>query len=159
MYNFERSAIVPEMSKLEENFESFLSNYFDASYDQKETKKLRDIIREIKRYFKDGSVGGWSSLYCKVTWNDQTLENDADFEIFDILLKIDIQNGADQSKIVNSLCNYGAFETVKVGNSYFLTKLVWTGFGNLFLFSERFTLFLFLWYSLKRLSFYFAIIF
>ena len=125
MYNFERSAIVPEMSKLEENFESFLSNYFDASYDQKETKKLRDIIREIKRYFKDGSVGGWSSLYCKVTWNDQTLENDADFEIFDILFKIDIQNGADSSKIVQSLCFNGAFEAVKVKQaiSFFIRSL------------------------------------
>ena len=121
--------------------------------------KWEAVILEIETFFKDDKVGGWSSLYCKATWNESTLENDADFEIFDILLKIDIQNGADQSKIVNSLCNYGAFETVKVGNSYFLTKLVWTGFGNLFLFSERFTLFLFLWYSLKRLFFYFAIIF
>ena len=65
-------------------------------------------------YFEDGQVGGWSSFYCSETWNDSSLENDADFEIFDLLLKIDIQNGADTSKIVLFLCGYGAFEAVKV---------------------------------------------
>ena len=67
--------------------------------------------------FQNGTVGGWSSLYCKVTWNDETLENDADLKIFDLLLKIDIKNGADTSNIVDSLCFYGAFEAVKVRNS------------------------------------------
>ena len=51
------------------------------------------------------------------TWNDRTLENEADFEIFDLLLKIDIKNEADSSKIVESLCFYGAFEAVKVRNN------------------------------------------
>ena len=53
-------------------------------------------------------------MYCKKTWNDSTLENDADLEIFDLLLKIDIQNGVDSYKIVRNLCFYGAFEAVKV---------------------------------------------
>ena len=65
-------------------------------------------------YFEDGNVGGYSSWYCSKTWNDETLENEADLEIFDLLLKIDIKNGADTSKIVLWLCNYGAFEAVKV---------------------------------------------
>ena len=91
-----------EISKLEENFESFLSNYFGASYYGEVSEKWGDIIREIRMYFEDGHVGGWSSFYCKATWNDSTLENEADLEIFDLLSKIDIQNGADASKIVDT---------------------------------------------------------
>ena len=102
------------MSKLEEKLESFLSNYFGDSYDEKVSGEWRDIIREIEIYFEDGWVGGWSSLFCQITWNYWTLENEADLEIFDLLLKIDIQNGADTSKIVWSLCINGAFEAVKV---------------------------------------------
>ena len=104
---------------MKEKFESFLSNYFGASYDEKVSEKWEAVIDEIEMYFKDGNVGGWSSYYCLKTWNDETLENDADFEIFDLLLKIDIKNGADPSKIVHSLCFDGAFEAVKVRKIYF----------------------------------------
>ena len=100
---------------MEEKFESFLSNYFGACYDKKVSEKWGDIIREIEYYFEDGYVGGWSSFYCKMAWNDSTLENDADLKIFDLLFKIDIKNGADTSKIVDNLCRNGAFEAVKVG--------------------------------------------
>ena len=114
MYNFQRSDTVAEISKLKERFESFLSNYFGASYDQEVSEKWEAVLYEIETYFKDGYAGGWSSYYCKKTWNDSTLENEADLEIFDLLFKIDIKNGADTSKIVHSLCFYGAFEAVKV---------------------------------------------
>ena len=101
-----------EISKLEENFESFLSNYFGACYDEEVSEKWKIVIWEIELYFKKGAFGGWSSYYCFKTWNDPTLENEADLEIFDLLFKIDIQNGADASKIVRSLCHFGAFEAV-----------------------------------------------
>ena len=117
MFNFKRSATVPEISNLTEKFESFLSNYFCANYDEQDSEKWTDVLNEIKIYFKDGYIAGWSSFYCKKTWNDSTLENDADLEIFDLLFKIDINNGADASKIVYNLCGYGAFEAVKVRNS------------------------------------------
>ena len=106
-----------ENSNLEEKFESFLSNYFGASYDKRVSEKWKDVIRKLRLYFEEGLVGGWSSYYCSKTWNDSTLENDADLKIFDLLFKIDIKNGADASKIVHSLCGYGAFEAVKVRNS------------------------------------------
>ena len=109
---------------MEEKFRSFLSNYFGHSYDEKASGKWSKIIWETNRYFKDGSFGGWSSAYCSKTWNDETLENEADLEIFDLLLKIDIQNGADTSKIVFWLCGYGAFEAVKVRKSQFDFKNV-----------------------------------
>ena len=96
---------------MEEKFGSFLSTYFGENYDKEVSEKWRDIIRESLRYSK---IGGWSSCYCSVTWNGSTLENEADLEIFDLLLKIDIKNGADTSKIVQSLCINGAFEAVKV---------------------------------------------
>ena len=99
---------------MKEKFESFLSTYFGAYYDEESSKKWGDVIREIKLYFKDGFHGGWSSWYCSVTWNDSTLENEADLEIFDLLLRIDMQNGADSSEIVESLCLRGAFEAIKV---------------------------------------------
>ena len=99
---------------MKEKFGDFLSNYFGASYDEKVSEKWRDIIEETRCYFKDGAIGGYSSWYCNLTWNDETLETDADLEIFGLLLKIDSQNGADLSKIVFFLCCYGAFEAVKV---------------------------------------------
>ena len=95
---------------------SFLLNYFGASYDEKVSKKWKDIFSELEMYLKDGHVGGWSSFYCKLTWNDSTLVNDADLEIFDLLFEIDIKNGAEASKLVQSLCVNGAFEAVKVRN-------------------------------------------
>ena len=91
-----------------EGFKTFLSTYFEGDYDE----KLLDDCPGI--FVDDGHVGGWSSLYCHKTWNDLTLENDADLEIFDLLLNIDIKNGADTSKIVHRLCLVGAFEAVKV---------------------------------------------
>ena len=90
MNNFKRSATVPEISKWKENFKGFLSNYFGASYDEEVSANLGFIIREIILYFKDDTVGGWSSYYCKETWNDETLENEADLEIFDLFFEIDI---------------------------------------------------------------------
>ena len=88
--------------------------HFEDDYDKRLPRKFLGSIIEIETYFKDGKVGGWSSWYCKKTWNDSTLENDADLEIFDLLFKIDIKNGADASKIVWNLCFNGAFEAVKV---------------------------------------------
>ena len=97
-------------------FQSFLKKYFGAGYDEV-SKKWGAVIYEIETYFRDDNLGGWSSFYCKMTWNDSTLENDADLEIFDLLLKIDIKNGAYISKIVLHLCLFGAFEAVKVRKS------------------------------------------
>ena len=85
-------------------------NYFDG----RTTGQLKAVINEIVMYFKDGRIGGWSSFYCKVTWNDSTLKNDADLEIFNLLFKIDIRNGADTSKIVFYLCHDGGYEAIKV---------------------------------------------
>ena len=96
-----------------------MSDYFGDRYDGRLNEQFEAVIIEIEIYFKDGQIGGWSSYYCKETWNDSTLENEADLEIFDLLLKIDIQNGADTSKIVRSLCRNGAFEAVKVRKSWF----------------------------------------
>ena len=102
---------------MDEKFRGFLSNYFGASYDEEVSEKWKAVIYEIETYFDDRKSDGWSSLYCSKTWNDDTLENEADLEIFDLLFKIDIKNGANLSKIVMSLCLDGAFEAVKVGKT------------------------------------------
>ena len=65
-------------------------------------------------YFKEGNVGGYSSWYCKAAWDEERLKNDADLAVFDLLFKIDVENGADTTKILDSLCFYGAFGAVKV---------------------------------------------
>ena len=93
---------------------TFLLTNFEDDYDERLPRNFGGIYNEIELYFKDGKVGGWSSWYCKMTWNDSTLENEADLEIFDLLFEIDIKNGADTSKIVDTLCSTGAFEAVKV---------------------------------------------
>ena len=93
-----------------------MSNCFGADYDGRlsELLKFNGVIFENVLYFKDGPFGGWSSYYCNETWNVSTLENDADLEVFDLLFKIDIKNGANKSKIVLGLCRNGAYEAVKV---------------------------------------------
>ena len=99
-------------SKLIEKFEIFLSTYFGASYVKANFDKWLSVVLEILFHL----IGGYSGCYCAVTWNDETLKNDANLEIFDLLYKIDIKNGADPSKIVHCLCIRGAFEAVKVKN-------------------------------------------
>ena len=91
-----------------------MSDYFGHRYDGRLTEQFEAVMIETELYFNDDHVGGWSTYYCKWTWNDSTLENDADLEIFDLLFKIDIQNGADSSKIIVWLSTYGAFEAVQV---------------------------------------------
>ena len=103
-----------------EAFIHFLSDYFGDHFDGRLNEQLEAVIVEIETYFKNSYIGGWSSYYCKKTWNEETLENDADFEIFDLLFKIDIQNEADLSKIVDSLCLHGAYEAVKVCSIYII---------------------------------------
>ena len=115
---YKRTSLVPKINKdskdIKEDFKKFLSDYFGDHFDGILSEQSEDVIEEIKMYFKDGLVGGYSSFYCKITWNDSTQENDADLKVFDLLLEIDIQNGADSSKILQNLCHNGAFETVKV---------------------------------------------
>ena len=93
---------------------NLISIHFGKNDDGRLLVKLGGAMFEIELYLEDGHFGGWSSYYCSKTWNEETLENEADLEIFDLLLKIDTQNGADPSKIVLSLCLFGAFEAVKV---------------------------------------------
>ena len=116
-----RSLAFPGITKFKEKFEDCLLNYFGENYDGNENDDA--VIFEIETYFKNGRVGGWSSRYCKATWNDKTLENEADFEIFELLFEIDIKNGADLTKIVQNLCFNGAFEAVKVRNSLTHVKI------------------------------------
>ena len=109
-----RSLDFPDITNPDKWFKDFLSIYFGGNYDVRIFEKWKILIFEIKLYLDDGEVGGWSGWYCQVTWNDKTLKNEADLKIFDLLLKIDIQNEFDTSKVVYSLCNVGAFEVVKV---------------------------------------------
>ena len=99
IFNFQRSLAFPEITKFEEKFDDFWLIYFGENYDGRLSEKW-EVFQETVMYFKDGTVGGYSSYYCALTWKDETLENEADFEIFDLLFKIDIKNGADTSKIV-----------------------------------------------------------
>ena len=97
-----------------ERFNAYLLNYFGDTYIEKDFEMFKNAIKDTVLFFKDDSIGGWSNLYCKRTWNDMTLKNDADLEIFDLLFKIDLMNGAKPSTIIFWLCYYGAFEILKV---------------------------------------------
>ena len=79
-----------------------------------EVKGLEEIKEESELYFKERCIGGYSSHYCKVAWNEKSLKNDADLAVFDLLYEIDLENGADRTKILGSLCLDGAFGAVKV---------------------------------------------
>ena len=112
-----RSLASPEITKFKEKFRNLISIYFGSNRDAGLLEKFEAVIFETVLYFKVGEEGGcrsWSGYYCKMSWNDVTLKNEADLEIFEILLKIDKQNGADTSIIFENVCYYGAFEAVKV---------------------------------------------
>ena len=107
-----RSLASPEITKFKETFRIFISIHFGSNRDAGLLEKFEAIIFEL--YFKVGEEGGWSGYYCKMAWNDETLKNEADLEIFYLLFKIDIKNGANTSVIVESVCHYGAFDVLKV---------------------------------------------
>ena len=94
--------------------EDFFRKYFGNSFDEKKVGVLEGIKFEGRIYFKEEKVGGYSSFYCKVAWDEHGLKNDADLAVFDLLFKIDVENGANKTKILDSLCLYGAFGAVKV---------------------------------------------
>ena len=75
---------------------------------------MESITFESGTYFKAGTDGGYSSYYCMMAWDEESLKNDADLEIFNLLFEIDLENGADRTKILDSNCFNGAFEAVKV---------------------------------------------
>ena len=81
---------------------------------QKILKNGKILLEKYECISKMVKLGGWSSYYCKKTWNNSTSKNEADLKIFELLLEIDIQNGADTSKIAENLRYDGAFEAVKV---------------------------------------------
>ena len=94
--------------------EEFFREYFGSDFDEKKVDVLEDIIYESELYFKEGDVGGFSSYYCQMAWDEKRFKNDADLAVFDLLFETDVDNGADTTKILNSLCLAGAFGAVKV---------------------------------------------
>ena len=97
----------------------FLSSYFGEEYKSVYENKWKVLKIEIGFYIENGlKIEGWCILYCKKTWNNLTLQNDARLRIFEILYQIDLQNGADVSNIVYLLCSYGAFKAVEVNEMF-----------------------------------------
>ena len=92
----------------------FFREYFGTAFDEKKVGVLEGIKIEGLMYFKEGKVGGYSSCYCKMAWDKKRLKCDADLSVFDLLLEIDVKNGADTTKILNNLCKGGAFGAAKV---------------------------------------------
>jgi len=90
-----------------------LLNYFGEYYDGQLWETWVAIVIEMRVYFQNDNVGGWSSAYCSKTLNTLTLENDADPDVFNLLFRIDSENKADLSKIFSYLCHDGAFEIIK----------------------------------------------
>ena len=94
--------------------EDFFLQYFGSDFDMQKIGVLEGIIYESETYFKESKIGAYSSMYCKMAWNEESLTNDADMLVFDILYRIDVENGADTTKILDSTCFNGAFGAVKV---------------------------------------------
>ena len=113
-FNLLRNEAIRDLKGVLRKFEHFLSFYFGEYYDEKLWEEWEAILIEMRLYFQNDNVGGWSSVYCTETWNASTLENDADWNVFNILFKIDTENQANLSKIFSYLCHDGAFEIIKV---------------------------------------------
>ena len=93
--------------------EDYFRGYFGSAFEE-EVEGLEEIKNESELYFKEGTVRGYSSYYCLEAWDEKSLKNDADLVVFDLLYEIDLENGADRTNILSSLCLYGAFGAVKV---------------------------------------------
>ena len=93
--------------------EEHFHGYFGSAFEE-DVEGLEQIKEESEMYFKEGCTGGHSSYYCKLAWDEKRLKSDADFAVFDLLYEIDLENGADRTKILNGLCLLGAFGAVKV---------------------------------------------
>ena len=94
--------------------EDFFLEYFGSSFEKEKVEGLEEIKYESGMYFKEENNGGYSGYYCQKAWNEERLKNDADLAVFDLLFQIDLENGADRTNILDSLCFYGAFGAVKV---------------------------------------------
>ena len=105
----------------------FFLEYFENDFDKKKVGVLESgvgkgtvlpwlkyIQIESEIYFKEGVFGGYSSCYCVGAWNEEKLKNEADLTLFELLFEIDVENGADTTKILHTICLVGAFEAVKV---------------------------------------------
>ena len=88
--------------------------YFGSGFEKEKIEGLEEIKLESELYLKENKAGGYSSWYCNMAWDEERLKCDADLALFDLLFQIDLKNGADRTKILSSLCNYGAFGVVKV---------------------------------------------
>ena len=98
--------------------QDFFIKYFGSGFETEQVNGLEEIKLESVLYFKEGYAGGYSSFYCSVAWDEERLKNDADLAVYDLLFQIDLENGADTTKILNSLCLNGAFGAVKVGANW-----------------------------------------
>ena len=94
---------------IEEYFRGYFGSAFEEDVEGLEHVKLESIV-----YFEEGKIGGYSSYYCKAACDEKSLKNDADLAVFDLLYEIDVENGADRTQILSSLCFDGAFGAVKV---------------------------------------------
>ena len=92
--------------------EDYFLEYF-GSFENENIGVLDGIKYESRLYFKFRTPGGYCSLYCNMALDEENLKNDADLSLFDLLLQIDIENGAEPTKILNSICLNGAFGAVK----------------------------------------------
>ena len=93
--------------------EEYFRGYFGSAFEE-DVEGLEKIKLESALYFKEVFFGGYSSYYCMKAWDEKSLKNDADLAVFDLLYEIDLENGADRTKILVSLCRQGAFGAVKV---------------------------------------------
>ena len=104
-----------------ELIKDFYRKHFGTRFDQLKASANADLLNAItsegELYFKEGNVGGYSSMYCKLAWDENRLKCEADFELFDLLFQIDVENGADRTKILDNLCLNGAFGAVKVNRN------------------------------------------
>ena len=99
--------------KVERNLiHDFFKEYFGSDFDEEQAVTLEGIKFEGVIY--SSKVGGYSTFYCQMALAKGRLKNDADLAVFDLLFKIDLENGADSTKILNQLCCFGAFGAVKV---------------------------------------------
>ena len=103
----------------DESAEHFFRRHFGSHFEKfsnlyEKIDELQGMRAENDIYFNEKGPGGYSSLYCSVAWDDESLQNDADLAIFNLLFEIDLENDAETTIILNNLCIIGAFGAVKV---------------------------------------------
>jgi len=72
------------------------------------------FVAETKLYSPEFTEFGYSGLYLDCNWSDAEQQNKANLMLFEKLSKFDQKRGITKEELLFTICNYGAFQLIRV---------------------------------------------